>query len=132
MSDRSKEPAVIAPVYPGKGRIFDGVHRLPWALSMDDFSLVQTIDRLSEGIVVGVPDAADGRFEACFGKSIGVLYGHILTAAIEMMHQAAAGDRPSGMKGLFSSASRTKLACTVRLTRQPTMRRAKASIMKAT
>jgi len=45
---------------------------------MDDFSLVQTIYRLGEGIVVRVPDTADGRLKACFGKPLGVLYGQIL------------------------------------------------------
>jgi hypothetical protein len=42
---------------------------------MDDFSLVQTIDRLDEGIAITLPDAADGRLKTCFGKPLGVLYG---------------------------------------------------------
>jgi hypothetical protein len=68
---------------------------------MDDFSLVQTIDRLGEGIVVRVPDTADGRLKACFSKPLGVLYGQILAAAIRVMDQAASGDWPSGMTGLL-------------------------------
>lgn len=59
MPDGLQESAIVEPVDPDEGSIFDGIHRLPWALSMDDPSLIQTIDRLSQGIVVRVPDAAD-------------------------------------------------------------------------
>lgn len=63
MSDGAKESSVVEPVHPNEGSILDGVHRLPRALSMDDFSLVQTIDRLGQRIVIGVTDTADGWLE---------------------------------------------------------------------
>jgi len=42
---------------------------------MDNFSLVQTIDRFCQRIVIVVPDIADGWLETCIGETLGVFYG---------------------------------------------------------
>jgi hypothetical protein len=58
---------------------------------MDDFSLVQTIDRFCQRIVIGVPDTADGWLETCIGETLNVFYGQVLASAIGVMDQAASG-----------------------------------------
>jgi hypothetical protein len=60
---------------------------------MDQFSFVEPVDRLGEGVVVTVADAADRRHEAGLGKALGVLDRDVLHATIRAMREAAAGDR---------------------------------------
>jgi hypothetical protein len=38
----------------------------------DQFGLVGTVDGLGESIVIGIPDAADRRFDTGFGQAFGV------------------------------------------------------------
>ena len=57
--------------------------------------------------------------------------GSALAAAVAVMYEPAAMDGPPIMEGLLHASS-TKLPCVIRETRQPTMRRAQASMTKAT
>src|SRR5882757_7201493 len=70
---------------------------------MNDLGLVEAVDRLGEGVVVAVADAADGGLDAGFGWALSVADAHILRAAVAMMHQAAAMSWPSLVKGLLKS-----------------------------
>ena len=54
---------------------------------MDDFSLEQAVDRLGEGVVVTVTNAADRGFDACLSQPFGVFDRQILTATVTVMHQ---------------------------------------------
>jgi hypothetical protein len=49
---------------------------------MDDFGLVETVDRFGQGIVVAVADAAHGGFRASLGEALGVFDRYVLRAAI--------------------------------------------------
>jgi hypothetical protein len=45
---------------------------------MDEFGLVEAVDRLSEGVVVAVSDATDGRLDAGFRQTLGVSNANVL------------------------------------------------------
>jgi hypothetical protein len=82
--------------------MFNGIHRLPWALSVDDCSLGQAIDRLCQHVVIGVPKATDGRLEAGIGETPCLPhFRQVPAGAIRTMHQCAAGHQPSGMESPF-------------------------------
>jgi hypothetical protein len=59
-SDRLEEPFAVEPMDPFEGGEFDGLEAAPGAAPTDDLGLVQAVDRLREGVVVSVADAADG------------------------------------------------------------------------
>lgn len=46
--------SIHEPVDPGHGGEFDRFEAAPWSASMDDLSLVEAVDRLSESVVIGV------------------------------------------------------------------------------
>lgn len=54
-------------------------------MAVDDLSLEQTIDRLGQGVVVTVGDAADRRLIACFGKTFRVADGWALGAPVNVV-----------------------------------------------
>lgn len=57
------------------------LHRLgafPGATAMDQLRFVESVDRLGQGVVVAVALAADRRFDARLGESLGVADGHVL------------------------------------------------------
>ena len=68
---------------------------------MDDLGLVETVDRLCQGIVVAVADAAHGGFEAGLDEALGVFDRYVLHAAIAVMDEPAAGDGLAVMKRLL-------------------------------
>jgi len=59
VADRLQYPSVIEPVDPLQRRELDGFEGSPGTATMDDLSLVQTVDRLGQSIVVAVADAAN-------------------------------------------------------------------------
>ena len=89
VSKRRENPPVVEPVDPRQGRELDGFDVPPGALSVDQLRLVGAVDRLREGVVVRVADAANGRMDAGFGKSIGVADRQILHAVIAVVHEVA-------------------------------------------
>lgn len=72
IADWPEKPAMIEPVHPlERGEL----HRLkpaPGPASANDLGLVEPDHGLGKHIVVGVPDAADGGFDARLGQSIAV------------------------------------------------------------
>jgi len=128
---RLKEPAVVEPVDPFEGGVFDRLETAPWPTRMDHLGLVEAVDRLGEGVVVRGANAADRGNHSGVGETLGGADRQILTAPVAVM------DGPSPAPGrqawrACSRASRTQVTCAVRLARQPTMQRAKASMTKAT
>lgn len=77
------------------------------------------------------PDAADRGLDAGLGEALGVFDRDVLNASVAMMHEAAAVNR-SAFKQRLLERVEDEPACAVRAARQPTIRRAKASITKAT
>ena len=102
-ADRLQKPAVIEPVHPLEGCELDGLEAAPRSLPMDDLSLVESVDRFGQRVVVRVANAADGRLDPGFGEPLGVLDRNILSAAITMMNEAAAVCRSSVVERLFES-----------------------------
>ncbi len=68
---------------------------------MNDLGLVETVDRFGEGVVVTVADASDRRLDASFCQPLGIPDGHVLKAAIRVMHEAAAMSGTPIMKSLL-------------------------------
>ena len=92
---------MIEPVDPFQGRELDRFEAPPWSRPMDDLSLVETVDCFGEGIVVTVADASDGRLDSIFCQPLGIADGHVLNAAIRVMHEAAAMSGTPIMKCLL-------------------------------
>ena len=96
-----------------------------------DLGLVEAIDGFGQGVVITVADTADRGYQPGFRQALRVIHGQVLNAAMAVMDQPIFRAGPSGVDRL-SRASRTKLAVGAVLTFQPTIRRAYASITKAT
>ena len=101
VSDGAKQAPVVEPVDPAEGDHFQILHVAPRALAMNQLGFVETVYSFSEGVVVGLPDAADRWFNACFSQTLGIANGKILPAAIAVMNQSAFLDGPSIMQDLF-------------------------------
>ena len=82
ISDRLEEASSVEPVDPFESGVLDGFETAPWATPVDEFGLVEAVDRLGEGVVVAVADAADGGDEARLGQTLGVLDRDVLDAPI--------------------------------------------------
>jgi hypothetical protein len=72
ISDRFQQAAIVEPVDPFEGGVFDRYKAPPWATTMNDFRFEETVDCLSQCIVIGIPDAADGRCDFGFRQPLGV------------------------------------------------------------
>ncbi len=55
---------MIEPIDPFQGCEFHGLEIPPWSAPMNDLGLVEAVDRFSEGVVVAVTNAANGRLDA--------------------------------------------------------------------
>src|SRR3954467_568276 len=121
--DRPSMPSSNPPVHPLKRGKLNRLKGPPRPASVDHLGLVEAVDRLRERIVKTVADAADRGLDARRSQALGV-------ANRDILHPLSLWcTRPPPWTGrracrACSSASSTKLACAVRLTRQPTMRRA--------
>lgn len=97
---------------------------------MYDLGLEETVDGLGESVVVAVADAAHGWFDAGLAQPLGV-NGQVLRSAVGVVDEP--GPLTAGRSWTAcSKASSTKPACAVWLALQPTIRRAWASMTKAT
>jgi hypothetical protein len=99
--DRLKETAVVEPVHPFEGGVFDGFVAAPRAASVDDFGFEEAVDRLGERVVIAVADAAHGRFDARIRQPFGVFDRQILAAPVAMVNQSHCLHRATVMDGLF-------------------------------
>lgn len=78
---------VVEPVDPVERGRLDVFASLSGWRSMDHLGLVQAVDSLGQGVVVGVPNAADGRLQTGVDEALGVANGYVLDAAIAVMNQ---------------------------------------------
>jgi hypothetical protein len=99
--DRLQKPSMIEPIDPFQGGELHRIEAAPWSTPIDDFGLVESVDRFGEGVVVTVADASDRRFDASFCQSLGIPNGHVLNAAIRVMHEAASMSGAPIMKCLL-------------------------------
>ena len=65
-SDGAKKATVVEPIDPGEGGYGQILHAAPRALSMNPLGFGEAFDRLSEGIAVSIPDAANRWFNTSF------------------------------------------------------------------
>lgn len=92
---------MVEPIDPFQSGEFDRFEVPPWPAPMDDLGLIETVDRFGEGVVVTIADASDRRLDASFCQPLGIPDGHVLNAAIRVMHEAAAVSRTPIMKCLL-------------------------------
>ena len=79
-NDAAHRRNLIGRLRPFERGVFDRVERPPRPTPMNDLGLVKAIDRLGQGVVIAVADAADRRFDASFGKPFGVFDRDVLAA----------------------------------------------------
>ena len=94
-----EEAAVVEPVDPFEGRVFEVVEAAPGAAVANELGFVEPDDRLGERVVVGVAPGSGRVDGACFGEAFGVADREILHAPVGVMDQLveplpAAGARP--------------------------------------
>ena len=73
--------------HPFQRRQFHRFPVLPWPPFVDQFSLVQPVDRLGQSVVVAVTPATHRRFHSSFAKPLGIADGDILRAPVGMVDQ---------------------------------------------
>ena len=81
-----EEAAVVEPVHPFECGEFHCFCIPPRATTVDDLGLEQAVDSFGEGIVVGIADAADGRFDAGLQQALGVFDRDILAAPDALLY----------------------------------------------
>ena len=101
VSDRFEDPAVVEPVDPFQGGIFDVVESSPWSSSIDDFGLVEAVDCLSHSVIERISDRTDRRFDAGGGEPFAVTDRQILRSSIRVMDQTGSVTVEPVPQGLF-------------------------------
>ena len=72
LSNGFEQSVVVEPIDRFQGGVFDGVEAAPWATPVNDLCFEQAVDRFRQGIVVGIPNAADRRGDLRLGLLISV------------------------------------------------------------
>jgi hypothetical protein len=70
--DGFTQAAVVEPVDPFEGCVFDSFEAASRASAVDDLGFEQAVDRLGQRDVIAVADAAHGRFDAHIRQPFGV------------------------------------------------------------
>jgi hypothetical protein len=71
VADRLEEPAVVEPVDPFEVGELDGFEIAPRPASVDQLGFDEAVDRLGEGILVGIPDMpTEGSMPASASRSV--------------------------------------------------------------
>ena len=76
VADRLQQSMMVEPRYPFERGEFQRFLGLPGCPAMDQFGLVEPVDRLGQRVVVAVAFAADRWLDACLGKSLAVANGN--------------------------------------------------------
>src|SRR5262245_51078562 len=82
VANRFEQPTVVEPIDPFESGVLDIVEFSPRATAVNDLGLVQPDDRLGEGVVVRVADAADRRLDAGLLQALSVTNREILAAPV--------------------------------------------------
>ena len=72
VADGLEQAAVVEPIHPVEGGELNLLQRAPGSPAPDDLGLVEAVDRLGQGVVVAVADAADRGLDARIGEALGV------------------------------------------------------------
>ena len=68
---------------------------------MNDFCLVETVDGLGQGVVIGIANAANRGFDPSIGQSFGIANGQILPAAVGVVNEATFMSGAAIMQSFF-------------------------------
>ena len=80
VADQFKQAAGVEPIDSLEGGELDRLEGSPRRTAMDHLGLEQAVDRLGQGVVVAVADAADRGLDARFRQPLGVAQGEVLRA----------------------------------------------------
>lgn len=128
VADRGQQAAVVEPIHPGERGQLERRAVFP-RLTVNDLGLVQPVDRLGESIVIGVANVADRRLDTRRLEPFAVTDGYILHSTVAMVNESV--NRPARMERLLKRIQHESVRAEGEAF-QPTMRRAKASMTKAT
>jgi len=92
---------VVVPVHPAQSCHFHGRYGGPGPLPPDDLGPVEAVDRLGQGVVIRVPNAAYRRDEVGLGEARGVAHSQVKNARVAVVHQAILRVRPMGVDRLL-------------------------------
>ena len=87
---------MVVPVHPFQGRHLNSFATLP-RLTVNQLGLVQSVDGLSQGVVVAVALATDLGLNTGLCQSLGIADRDVLTATVAVMDQAASAMRLAGV-----------------------------------
>ena len=82
VADGLEQAVVVEPGYPFQGGQLHRFLGLPRCPAMNQFSLVQAVDRLGQGVVVAISLAAYRGFDAGLGQAFAVADRNVLRAAV--------------------------------------------------
>ena len=85
--DGLEKPTMVEPVDPLERGELDVVEAPPRPRQADHLRLVEPVDRLGQGVVVGVPLAADRGLDPHLGEPLRVADRQVLDTAIAVMNQ---------------------------------------------
>lgn len=66
--DGFQQAAIVEPVHPCQRRELDSLEAAPWSAPVDHLGLEEADHRLSERVVIGIANAADGGLDASEGE----------------------------------------------------------------
>ena len=101
VADGFQQPAMVEPVHPFKGSELHGFKASPRSSSMNDLGFIESVDALSQSVVVGIANTTNRRLDAGFRQPFRVLDRDILAAAIGVMDESCALNGPTLMQGLL-------------------------------
>ena len=78
VADGLEQPTMVEPADPFERGIFDSCDAAPWPTPVDHLSVVETVDRLRQSVVVAVVHTAGRRLDSGFGEPLGILDIHVL------------------------------------------------------
>lgn len=107
VSERLKQALGVEPGSPFEGGQFQGLPHFPGGPAVDQFGLVETVDGFSQGVVAGIPCAANGRLNTGLGPAPGVADGNVLRSVIRRRDQAGIPLGLAGVERLFRRISRS-------------------------
>ena len=84
-----------------EGCELDGLQAAPWPAPVDHLGLEEADDGLSEGVVIGAADTADGGLDAGFSQTLGVFDRDVLDAPVTMVDELIPLERPPVMERLL-------------------------------
>ena len=106
MADRPEEAVDVEPPGPFQGGELDVFETVPRTPSPNDLRLEESDHGFGQRVAVAVAPAADGRFGAGLGQSLGLANTEILRSAVAMVHKSATFGLAALADRLFQSVQR--------------------------